>query len=424
MRYELAIDYLMTQLPMYQRRGKSAYKPGLDRIIGLLDQLGHPQFDYPTIHVAGTNGKGSVSHMLAAGLQAKGLRVGLYTSPHYSDYRERIKINGEMIDKPWLAAWVAQIKDMQKTVQPSFFEMSVAMAFDYFKQQNVDIAVIETGLGGRLDSTNVLTPILSVITNIGMDHMDILGDTRPQIAYEKAGIIKHKTPVVIGERDPETEPVFQEKAASMEAPIIWSQPDMLHYKGNPDEGSRLYSTVYRGRKLKLLLNAGGSYQDQNLATTLCAFQALSAQYSPTATALKKGLARLKQLTAYKGRYEILHKNPLVLADAAHNTHGIQQLLASLKHWPWVDTIIILGMVSTKDHDDILSLLPRKAFYFFVKPDVPRGLSAHMLMQLASQYQLEGNVYPSTQAALQDAKRYHKITHVLVTGSSFVVAEVV
>jgi len=425
MTYLQALDFMYAQLPMYQRKGASAYKPGLDRILSLLDQLDHPQHAFPSIHVAGTNGKGSTSHMIASGLQAKGLKVALYTSPHYKDYRERIKVNGQLIPKRWVSRWIQKYQDLALTIQPSFFEWSVAMAFDYFRNQKVDIAVIETGLGGRLDSTNVLSPILSVITNIGYDHMHILGNTRALIATEKAGIIKKNTPVVIGERDSETKSVFKKIAKSNKAPLYWSKPKNVQFKKYANESSRLYRVKYLNNKFKLHLDAGGDYQDQNLSTALTALSRLPKKYRPSKKEVKLGFSNLQELTYYIGRYQLLNRSsPVILADAAHNKHGLESILKSLSHWDWKDTIIILGMVEDKNRSAIYSLLPKTAFYFFVKPDVPRGLSAAILAQESEQAGLTGNVYSSVSAALKSARSFHEIKHILITGSSFVVAEVV
>ena len=430
MTYTDTLDYLYGQLPMYQRQGAPALKKNLDNIKALLAPLGQPQQHYPTIHVAGTNGKGSVSHMLAGMLQATGLRVGLYTSPHYSDFRERIKIDAEYIPEQAVIDFVAEQRPLWEQVQPSFFEMTVAMAFEYFRKEQVDIAVIETGLGGRLDSTNVLQPILSVITNISNDHAAILGDTLPKIAAEKAGIIKPYTPVVIGQAEGEVLAVFRKKAAEEGAPLTVATDT---YNAVPTVRALTHNifNVYRHKRLyykDLECAFAGRYQRHNATTAIAAMHQLSALgYSITEQHLRSAFRKLRSLTGFKGRFQTLRQRPhYVLADSAHNEAGLRDVLEYLEELDYVQCKhFVLGFVQDKNLDELLRLFPVEAGYYFCKPDVPRGRDAHEVVEIAARHGLAGRAYASVHDALDAAQSAAGYKHlVYVGGSTFVVAEVV
>ena len=409
MDYAATLDYLFTRLPMYQRTGAAAMKKDLTNIRLLLDELGNPQRQYRCLHVGGTNGKGTVSHLLAAALQAHGFRTGLYTSPHYKDFRERIKVDGQFIPEANVVAFVERIQPAIERISPSFFEITVAMAFLYFAEAQVEWAVVEVGLGGRLDSTNIIDPELAVITNIGYDHMQLLGDTLPEIAGEKAGIIKAQRPVVIGETQPETEPVFRDKARAVEAPITFADREARHP----------YETDLRG-----------PFAEKNLQTAHVALQRLS-----VAAALPLDPARISyafnhvhSLTYYIGRWQTLADgDPLVLADSAHNGEGLRPVLERLNaliseregHLH-----IVLGVVNDKDLSKALPLFPAGARYYFVKADIPRGLPAEDLQDAASNYGLVGKAYGSVADGYRAARSAAAGRDVVfVGGSIFTVAEV-
>ena len=419
--YEKTLDYMYSQLPMYQRQGTSAFKKDLTNILALAEYLDHPQTAYKTIHIAGTNGKGTVAHLIAAGLQANGLKVGLYTSPHYIDFRERIKIDGQLIEKEAVVNFVEQHKPVFEKIQPSFFEMTVAMAFDHFRREAVDIAVIETGLGGRLDSTNIVHPILSVITNISYDHQAMLGDTLPLIAREKAGIIKTKVPLVVGEYQGEVMPVFLQKALEMDTMMNYAD---FHLQLKPVGAT--YSCLVDGHpwldSLDTDLNSG--YQLRNLKTALYALYQLRHELNLDAKDIANGIRQFSKLTYYIGRWQLLNTEPLVIADSAHNIAGVTNLLAELSTTPHEHLHIILGMVSDKDISKVLSLLPTTATYYYCKANIPRGLAADALAATASTYGLSGSMYSSVEEAYIGAMSAAVASDlVLVMGSVFVVAEV-
>ncbi len=427
MTYQQTLDYLYGQLPMYQRIGAAAFKKDLTNTLELCRSLGQPQERFPSLHIAGTNGKGSTAHMLAAVLQAGARRVGLYTSPHYRDFRERVKINGEYIPEAAVVDFVARGRAAFERIRPSFFEITVALAFDYFARQEVDVAVIETGLGGRLDSTNVVRPELSIITNISFDHMQFLGDTLPQIAGEKAGIIKAGVPVVIGETQPETHPVFDAKAAEMGAPIVYAD---RHYRVGKRAESLTAMTVDVRRDGKPYLQAlevgvAGPYQERNLQTVLQAVEWLPPRYAVTEAELRRGLAGLRNLTAFIGRWQVIGEAPLILCDSAHNEGGLQLVMERLRHLDYARLHLVIGAVNDKKLDTLLSLMPPAATYYFARPDIPRGLDAAELQRQAAAYDLQGDTYPSVPAALEAAKRAASPDDLIfVGGSTFVVAEVV
>lgn len=428
--YDAALDYLYTQLPMYQRVGAKAFKKDLTNSLALDAHLGYPHQKFPTVHIAGTNGKGSTSHMIAAVLQAHGLKVGLYTSPHYRDFRERIKINGTYISKQAVVKFVDRHRNVFSKIQPSFFEITVAMAFDYFAACKVDIAVIETGLGGRLDSTNIITPLLSVITNIGWDHMNFLGDTLPLIAGEKAGIIKAGIPVVIGESLPETLPVFEHHSRKKRSSLYLAD---TRYSVEPvardlSEVSYLLtgSGHFAGQELRL--GALGDYQRLNLVTSLTSLEVLAddCQFlNLRPDAVREGLRNLVGLTRFMGRWQIVGTDPLIIADSAHNEPGLQRAMAQLAAYPRKQLHVVLGAVNDKDLTKMLRLLPREARYYFCRPDIPRGLSPTQLMELAAKYELRGRAYASVRYALRAARRAAAREDLIyVGGSTFTVAEVV
>ena len=410
MDYAATLDYLFTRLPMYQRTGAAAMKKDLTNIRLLLDELGNPQRQYRCLHVGGTNGKGTVSHLLAAALQAHGFRTGLYTSPHYQDFRERIKVDGHFIPEASVVAFVERIQPAIERISPSFFEITVAMAFLYFAEAQVDWAVVEVGLGGRLDSTNIIYPELSVITNIGYDHMQLLGDTLQEIAAEKAGIIKAGRPVVIGETQPETTSVFRDKAGRVGAPITFADQQESHS----------YATDLRG-----------PFAEKNLQTAHVALAqlAVSASLPLDPERISYAFNNVHSLTYYIGRWQTLAEgDPLVLADSAHNGEGLRPVLERLSSLTAERSgilHIVLGVVNDKDLSKALPLFPTGAVYYFVKADIPRGLPAEQLQQAAERYGLRGSVYRSVSegyAAARSAAAESDV--VFVGGSIFTVAEVI
>ena len=427
--YQSALDYLFAQLPMYHRVGAVAYKKDLTNTLAFCERLGNPQARLRCIHVGGTNGKGSVSHILAAILQAQGYRVGLYVSPHYRDFRERIKIDGEYIPKHVVIDFVAAHRDFVATFEPSFFEWTVAMAFDYFAKSGVDIAIIEVGLGGRLDSTNVISPILSIITNISFDHVQMLGDTLPLIAAEKAGIIKSGVPVVVGETNAATKPVFLAKAAEMNSDITFADQELVAEREGVLPQHQVWR-IFRGRTCLwsgLVLDASGDYQRHNLLTVLQAVQVIWQHNLLTISegAIRIGLSNLRKLTNFVGRWQVISDAPLVICDSAHNEGGLRPTFAQLMAIPHQKLHIVVGFVNDKDVSSILGLFPTSATYYFVKADIPRGLSATALCDLAATSGLIGKPYTSVRKGLAAAKRAAKVGDIVfVGGSIFVVAEVI
>lgn len=427
MNYKETIEYLYARLPMFSRIGAAAYKEDLHNTLALCKALDNPQQQVKTIHVAGTNGKGSVSHMLAAILQTAGYKTGLYTSPHLKDFRERIKVNGEMVSKEFVVEFTEKAMPLVDAIEPSFFELTVAMAFTWFSQQQVDIAVIETGLGGRLDSTNIIRPELAVITNIGWDHMHILGDTLEKIAAEKAGIIKPAVPVVIGETQPETKKVFEDTAAAKGAAIYFA--DQRRSTGKPAwEKDQLEVTVtgeqYQDQQT-YQLDLAGIYQTKNLLTVLEACDQLKQQgWQITDQQIQSALGQVKKRTGLHGRWEILHHAPLLVVDVAHNANGMEQLLAQVKITPHEQLHIVIGMVKDKDVQAVLSKLPSAAKYYFTNADIPRALPAGELQSAASRFGLHGETYSSVNTAIYGASMLAgKNDLILVCGSIFLVGEV-
>lgn len=422
MNYEETIHYLFNKLPMYQREGGSAFKKSLHNIEALLDRLGNPQVLYPTIHIAGTNGKGTVSHIIAAGIQNNDKKVGVYTSPHYKDFRERIKINGELMSEEDVIKFVALIQDDIEQLRPSFFEITVAMAFYYFAQQKVDIAVIETGLGGRLDSTNVIMPILSVITNISLDHQSMLGETLREIAHEKAGIIKYSVPVVIGEYQPEVQDVFDRKALSSNSAIFIANRGG-YLKQVPDGSYQFYDDmhlIYDGIKIR----HPHEVMMRNMVTALYSLSHIEKSIFLSHDRTIEGVNRFEELTYYIGRYQTLQENPKVIVDGAHNVAGIQLLMPEVQKNLNGNLHVVIGMVSDKDHDKVLKYLPKKAKYYVAKANIPRGMDASQLCDKLKEYDLQAMDYATVQAAYAEAlSNADPEDTVLVSGSIFVVAEV-
>ncbi len=425
MNYQETVDYLFNKLPMFSRIGVAAYKNDLTNTIQLCEALGNPQNKFKTIHIAGTNGKGSTSHMLAAILQTAGYKTGLYTSPHLHDFRERIKINGELCDKDFVIDFTQKIQPQIEKLEPSFFEITVAMAFYYFAQQEVDIAVIEVGLGGRLDSTNIITPELSIITNIGWDHMNLLGNTLKAIAGEKAGIIKPHIPVVIGEVIEETKQVFEK--AGINSTIIYAQ-EKRYVSDWLAESNHLQITVVEKEKNeyeKYLLDLPGLYQRKNLLTVLAASAELKRLgWNINQPIIHTALLHVKKLTGLHGRWEMIHHHPTVVMDVGHNVDGIKAINEQLELSNYRHLHIVIGMVKDKDIDAVLKLLPTHANYYFTKAQIPRALDEISLLKAAMELGLKGQSYVEVNEAIKVAMDNAKIDDIiLICGSVFLVAEV-
>lgn len=405
MTYNDTLDWMFSQLPMYQREGKSAYKVDLSNTVLLINHLNNPHKNFETIHVAGTNGKGSSSHMLASVLQEAGYKVGLYTSPHLKDFRERIKINGEEVSESFVIRFIEENKAFFETNQLSFFEMTVGMAFEYFSQEKVDIAIIEVGLGGRLDSTNIITPEVSVITNIGLDHTQFLGHTLEAVAFEKGGIIKPNIPVVIGETQEETKPVFIDLALKNNSKIIFADQQVLSgYESD----------------LK------GDYQVKNIQTVVTAIKELQLQhYNISEKNIKEGLLKVVKNTGLLGRWQVLNLNPKVVCDTGHNREGLLYVMKQLSKEAYNNLHIVFGVVNDKDLSSIIDLLPLKAKYYFCKPDISRGLNAVELKTIFNENNLEGEAYNSVNEAYKMAlEKATDEDFIFIGGSTFVVAEII
>ncbi len=429
MTYQQTIDYLYSQLPMFSRIGAAAYKKDLHNTVELCTALNDPHTKFKSIHIAGTNGKGSTSHMLAAMLQKAGYKTGLYTSPHLKDFRERIRVNGQMVEESFVVDFVERTKHLSEKIQPSFFELTVVMAFEYFAQQQVDIAVIETGLGGRLDSTNVITPVLSIITNIGFDHMNLLGNTLPEIAFEKAGIIKPGVPAVIGAYNNETKTVFEKKAAECNAPLHFVQ-DIFATSSIKTGISLLTCDVTDTRNHiteTFQLDLNGLYQTKNLCTVLCAEGILMEHgFTISNEDEKYALSHVKELTGLHGRWDVIAQEPTVVLDVAHNDDGIREITSHLNATATGASKLhfVLGMVKDKDVTKVLSLLPAAANYYFTHAHIPRALSAAALKEKAGEFGLQGNTFENVNAAINAAKATAaKNDIIIVCGSVFLVGEV-
>ncbi len=428
--YPEVLDFLYSQLPMFQRTGPAAYKNNLDNTIRLDEMFNHPHHSFKTIHVAGTNGKGSVSHMLASVLQEAGYKTGLYTSPHLKDFRERIRVNGEMISENAVVEFTEKYrtKNEIEMLEPSFFELTVTMAFDYFRAMQVDVAVIEVGLGGRLDSTNIITPEVSVITNISFDHMSLLGNSLPEIAAEKAGIIKSGVPVVIGETSLETSLVFEQIAEKMHASIDFADKNyktdyaMLTLDGKQSLNIRKSEILkYPDLHLDLL----GIYQRHNVPTVLKTIDVLNEKnWNLSEDNIRRGLANCADNTGLMGRWQIIGHNPLTICDTGHNPAGIKLVVEQIKQTPWKELHMIIGLVNDKDQDEVLSLLPGDAHYYFTKANIPRATQPEELAAKAAKFGLQGKCYQTVQQALSAAKvNAGENDLIFIGGSTFVVAEV-
>lgn len=403
MNYAETIDYLFEKLPIYQRTGKIAYKADIGNIVKASEILENPHLNFKSVHIAGTNGKGSTAHMIASILQEAGYKVGLYTSPHLKDFRERIKINGKMISKETVVDFVQQYKTDFEKIKMSFFEFTVAMAFNYFSEEKVDISIIETGLGGRLDSTNIIEPLVSVITNIGFDHTSLLGNTLGEIANEKAGIIKKDTPVIIGRKQKECENIFIRKAKENNSEIIFCR------------GETKYQTDLKG-----------NYQSENVRTTLFTIKKIQKQeFKISEENIKNGLLNVVKNTSILGRWQILQKEPLIICDSAHNEDGIIEVVKQLRKVDYKELHFVLGTVNDKNIDNILGLLPKKARYYFCQANIPRSLEKELLQSNSKKYGLSGVVCNSVVQALRTAKKNaEKEDCIFVGGSTFVVAEII
>lgn len=402
MNYQETLDYLFSKLPMYQRQGVAAYKKDIGNIIAGSEYLGNPHTQFKSIHIAGTNGKGSTAHMLTSVLQEAGYKVGLYTSPHLKDFRERIKVNGKMITEQEVEDFVKANKTIFEEMELSFFEFTVAMAFDYFANQQVDIAIIETGLGGRLDSTNILNPELTIITNIGFDHTNLLGNTLEKIAAEKAGIIKENTPIIIGRKQKETNTIFQQIAKEKNAHLMYSEPQQD------------YATDLKGE-----------YQKENINTTITAIEQLQEQgWSINSSNIEQGLLKIVANTQLLGRWQTLSKIPYIICDTGHNEDGIKQISQQLKNTKYEKLHFVFGTVNDKNVDGILSYLPKNACYYFCQANIARAMNAEELKNIGKAFNLNGDAFTSVKQALNNAiECANKDDLIFIGGSTFIVAEV-
>lgn len=421
MTFEETTEFLYKQVPVFQHNGASAYKPGLANTEALDRYFEHPHQSFPTIHVGGTNGKGSVSHTLAAILQEAGYRVGLYTSPHLVDFRERIRVNGEMVSKSYVVEFVDKHFKQVEHIRPSFFEFTMMMAFNYFRQEKVDVAIIEVGLGGRLDSTNVITPELSIITNISFDHVQFLGNTLAAIASEKAGIMKKEIPVVIGEADAETRPVFTQHALEAESPIYFAEDnDLISHCKKDKEGRWMFDNR---EYPELIFELSGDCQIKNTRTLLCALPLLKRKFTIPDQAVYNGFKNVTKLTGLRGRWEKIAESPLTYCDTGHNKGGFSYIIDQLNRQQSKHLRIVIGMVNDKDISGILALLPQHATYYFTRASVPRSLKENELQELAKNYGLSGKAYPSVWEAFESARRESTPEDfIFIGGSNFVVAD--
>ena len=419
--YQATLDYLYAKLPMYNRIGAAAIKNNLDNTLAICSYLGNPEKKFPCIHIAGTNGKGSSSHMLASIFQAAGYKTGLYTSPHLYDFRERIKVNGQMCPESFVTDFTNKVKPIIEDIEPSFFEITVGMAFEYFAQENCDIAIIETGLGGRLDSTNVIQPIISLITNIGWDHMALLGNTLPAIASEKAGIIKKDTPIVISEVLEETKSVFVNTADKLNAPIYFAE-DFFQFKAFTNHWTTAH---FEYNSIEVDCDLPGKYQYKNIRGVLVAIDLLKKMgWKLEETSIKKGFTQIKSSTGLMGRWECIQESPKIFLDVAHNEHGMHALLDQLATLEYHQLHIITGMVKDKDVDAVLGLLPKDAKFYFSNAHIPRAMPAAEVAEKAKAIGIIGSVFENVNDAIAAAnKNAHSNDLIIVMGSIFLVAEV-
>ncbi len=427
MTYAQTLDFLYHRLPMFSRIGGIAYKKDITNTVALCEALGNPQLKFKSVHIAGTNGKGSVSHMLSSVLQTAGYKTGLYTSPHLVDFGERIRINGEMISEQFVVDFTEKVGPLIDRIEPSFFELTVAMAFCWFAEQQVDIAVIETGLGGRLDSTNVILPELCIITNIGWDHANILGDSIEKIAFEKAGIIKQQVPVIVGETSKVSAAVFIEKAAEMSAPLVFADRQFLvtDWKYSPFHLLVTVEEEHSHERKNWELDLTGYYQTKNILSVLAAIPILNSRGIPVnKEQVFKGLKHVKKNTGFRGRWEKVHSEPEIILDVAHNEDGVKRVIEQLELMEIEDLHIVLGMVKDKDIERVLQVLPNTAKYYFTKAQIPRALPELELQGHAKEYGLLGEVYSDVNSAINSAVNNSKNdSTILVCGSIFLVGEV-
>ncbi len=425
MTYEEVVNFLYAQLPVFHREGKKAFKPGLGNIEQLAAKIGNPQQHFKSLHIAGTNGKGSSSHFMASILQEQGFRVGLYTSPHLKSFTERIKVDGQEVSKKWVVCFFNQHQSLIDEIRPSFFEWTVLMAFAYFQEQGVDYAVIETGLGGRLDSTNIIQPIATYITNIGYDHQDLLGETLTEIASEKAGIIKHQIPILISERQEEIEAVFVTKAKLCAAPLQFAD-ELVQVLEVSQRGMELQLNAHTEiwGELEIVSPYAGAYQVHNIRGVIawCAQMSKMHVLQVTAQSVQRGIQLARENTQLRGRWEIISREPWVVADTAHNESGITEVLGQISNMNMSQLHIILGMVADKDIDRVLSLFPKDAQYYFTQASNPRALSATDLQSKAKVFGLQGKTFAHVNLALAAARKTQS-DFILITGSTYMVAEI-
>lgn len=427
MNYRETIDFLFNSLPMYHRIGKAAYKADITNTIAMMDHLDNPHKKFKSIHIAGTNGKGSVSHMMASILQESGLKVGLYTSPHLVDFRERIRINGKMVTEKQVSTWVTHHLDYLKKQELSFFEMTVGLAFDIFAQEQVDLAIVEVGMGGRLDSTNVVTPLMSVITNIGYDHTQFLGNTLDKIASEKAGIIKPGIPIVIGQTQEETTPVFRQKANELNSPLFFADQNITINTQAEHSDKIIFDIYHYGTQIahNYRCPLGGSYQQKNLVTLFQSIYVLQELGIPIANShIENGIANVITNTGFHGRWEIIGHDPLTICETAHNIDGIRAMLNKLSTIDYRQLHIVYGCVNDKDFVEILNILPKNACYYYTEPSVPRKMPVEQLSETAERIGMAGNVFKDVHEAIACAcSNAQKDDLILITGSIFLVADV-
>ncbi len=424
MNYQETLDWLFAQLPMYQREGQAAYKANLDNTLALDQYLGHPHQEFKSVHIAGTNGKGSVSHLLASILQEAGYKVGLYTSPHLKDFRERIKINGEMLSEAYVVDFVGEHKDLFAEICPSFFEMTVAMAFKYFADRQVDIAVIEVGLGGRLDSTNIIFPLASVVTNISFDHMALLGDSIEKIAGEKAGIIKKDVPVIVGTRDTTYDFVFEQKAKELETSIEFATDNWTSERNEDSSYKLKHHSGWNFQDLQSELK--GAYQQKNIPTVLETILALrNSGLAITDKHIYQGVAKVITNTGLYGRWQTLNTSPLTICDTGHNVDGITEVVKQLKTYTYQQLHFVIGMVNDKDIEHVLDLLPKDTIYYFCKASIPRAMNEEVLAEKAKAFGLQGTAFSTVAKAYSAARQSATAEDMIyIGGSTFVVAEVI
>ncbi len=426
MNYEQVLEFMFNSLPMYQRIGQAAYKANLDNTQALDKHFDYPHKKFKTIHIAGTNGKGSVSHSLASVLQEAGYKTGLYTSPHLVDYRERIRVNGEMISKEFITEFINLNSSILTQLKPSFFEMSVALAFDYFRFCEVDIAVIEVGMGGRLDSTNIITPEISIITNIGLDHTQFLGNTLEKIAIEKAGIIKPGIPIIIGETQIETKQVFSKKAKESNSEITFSDESYMVQLKESGFITSKYKVNHLNTDSVIEFGLNGSYQKKNLSTILTSLEKLRNKgFTITNENINCGLANVQKNTGLRGRWEVINKNPLCICDTGHNKEGLNYVISQLTSQKYETLHIVLGFVNDKNVSEVLGLFPKEAKYYFTQASIPRALAVEQLQNEAKKHDILGNIYKNVISAYEDAlKNAGKNDVIFVGGSTFVVGDLI